>query len=344
LSTLKRLLTLPREKAAWKEWSKNSFQISDYIPAGYLGPPNDLGQLRSYIVGWKLAPHERWLGAKTRFKQIDYPKLFTEFKATNPNAYGNENPINFFSASLSPDSLEGPWLRDIQQIVWLKTSENRGEALILESADGDIAYLPIQDLIWNKDKMRIRPDSHRDPLGYLQVVEPLEWLSAREWARRTGELEFSVTPIILTDLFRKNSQKRLEKLRSQSVSSEVQRLTLQALQVRFDQDIPDFRVWMNRGWNVNSKSHTPGGTHGGFNPIETRTTFLMWAGRDLPLKRGQKIPGPFFTYDIVPTLLKAVGITPSPSYQLPGDVVPFFEDLLVQKKAPGIESVLIAID
>lgn len=327
LPALRRLLRLPKEKGQWLEWSDSSFQISDYIPAGYLGPPNNLGQLKNYIVGWERRPEERWKVDSDCFRRIDYPETLAEFQVTNPNAYGNPHPFNFFSASIPTEYVVGPWARDLQQIVWLKASRGRGEALILESLNGEIAYLPIEDLVWEEKGFQVEHTSERDPLGYLEIVDSLEWLTPREWARRSGPREFSVTPVILMDLFRENFERVLDDPGFlEEVPLAERNQIVEALRVRFDQGVPDFRVWMNRGWNVNSKSHTPGGTHGGFNPIETRTSFLIWGGRDLPLNRGQKVQGPYFTYDIVPTLLEAVGIKPSSPNPLPGTVVPFLSE------------------
>ena len=82
---------------------------------------------------------------------------------------------------------------------------------------------------------------------------------------------------------------------------------LGALRFRFRQATPDFRVWMRHGWNVNTMGQQPGGSHGGFLPLETQTTFMVWGGEELGLKRGRKLSGAFLTLDIAPTLMDAIG-------------------------------------
>ena len=95
--------------------------------------------------------------------------------------------------------------------------------------------------------------------------------------------------------------------------SDVERVK-SALDFRFRQSKPDFRVWLRRGWNANPNSVTPTGSHGGFNPLETEIVFSVWGGPQTGIPRGKIIEGPFFSWAIAPTLLDMVGLESEVEY------------------------------
>jgi hypothetical protein len=337
---LSRLLSIPEDADGWLRWAKSRFKVSDYIPKRYLGPPNELRQLKSYVCGWKEEEAVRWIERPAAFKTIDYPESITSFRAASPNAYGNPHPFAFFSARLPVDEVKLETDRPLRQVIWLKFSQKRGEALIAESEQGDLLYQPTAPMQFNRLGYSVTPDPDSDPLEYAGLAG--RWLSPRQWGEGTESSEMTVVPVILTDLFRDNHEQFLDSPHLEerlSAGTVPQEEYLSALRFRFEQKTCDFRVWTNRGWNVNSNAHTPGGSHGAFHSMDTRTVFAVWGGSSFPLKRGTLVEGTFFTYDIVPTLLKALGklgpdgqVLPSagafpPSYfpTLPGAAIPLFE-------------------
>lgn len=330
---LRRLFDFPTGPAEWVQRVQQGIQLPALIPKGYLGPPNELHQLRNYVVGWERDEAGRWKDGRPAFRRLDYPELFTTYRATNPNSYGNPYPFNFFSAAVPLEQAEFEFDRPLRQLIWVALSAGRGEVLLAESEAGEVAWFPVELQPWTGAKYPFR-QVDRDPLGYGSDNAG-SWLHPREWTTRTGKLEFSNLPIILTDLFRKNYELFLD---APAFASKYQNYGdidvdrfRETLRYRFATVETDFRTWLNPGWNTNTKSHTPGGTHGGFNPIETQTVFMVWGGDEIDIRRNEVMSGPFLTYDIAPTLLRLMEIEQDPKqHPYPGSSLPVFRsrDLL----------------
>jgi hypothetical protein len=303
-ATLRNLADVPTAEDGWLSWASSRFKISELIPKGYWGPPNSLRQLQNYVVGWETGQRERWgNGVVPDFRTLDYARLFPGVQASSPNARGERHPFHFFAASLPLEHIQPYFDKHLRQAIWLVFEEAQGEAIVAESEQGELWYESRvrYDSETNRFSRQQEPGIRRDdPLDYGPMAG--RWLSPREWAKETAEKEFVVVPVILADLFRENYSEFLPAGKSTP-----------ALDFHFAQQKPDFRVWTNRGWNVNSNSHTPGGTHGGFSPLDVRSIFAAWGGERTGLKRGEVIPGSFFTYDITPTVLEVTG------HRKPGD-------------------------
>ncbi|MDE2664926.1 MAG: alkaline phosphatase family protein [Acidobacteriota bacterium] len=333
---LRRLLALPSEEEEWRRFIRSGFEIDGLVPKGYFGPPNSLEQLANYTVGWAKPASERWSqSGEAPFLTLSYPDLITGYRALNPDAFGNRYPFNFFVAPIPPEVLTGWKGQPLRQALWLMASENRGQAALLEATDGTLWYGPLK----NRGELA-RLDGagaagSRDPLGYPDRLWA-RWLDPRRWVSETARLETSLAPVILADLFRPNFEDYLSGKSRAGVL-----LTLdgvgrredlkRALRFRFRQATPDFRVWMRHGWNVNTMGQQPAGSHGGFLPLETQTTFMVWGGDELGLKRGRRLRGAFLTLDIAPTLMDAIGrldrgsqrIVPDPDHPSGPEFPPF---------------------
>lgn len=340
--TLRRLLALPLEEEEWRRFIRSGFEIEEVIPKGYFGPPNSLEQLGCYPVGWARPAADRWLQPdQGPFRTLNYPELIAGYRALNPDAYGNRYPFDFFVAGIPPEDLTGWNGPPLRQALWLLASEDRGQAVVLEAEEGTLWYAPLE----NRGKLGTLDEAGavgvRDPIGYPSRLWA-RWLHPRRWVSETARLESSLVPVILADLFRPNFQ---DHLNSESRAGVLMPLDgsgrredlVRALQFRFRQATPDFRVWMRHGWNVNTMGQQPGGSHGGFLPLETQTTFMVWGGDEMGLKRGRKISGAFLTLDIAPTLMDAIGrldpvsrrIVPDPDHlsgpefpPFPGRIIP----------------------
>lgn len=324
---LRRLVDFPTSPAEWVQSAQQGIQLPALIPKGYLGPPNELHQLRSYVVGWERDEAGRWKDGLPAFRRLDYPELFTIYRATNPNSYGNPYPFNFFSASVPLEKAGFEFDRPLRQLIWVALSAGRGEVLLAESDAGEIAWFPVELQPSTGAQYPFR-QVNADPLGYGSDSAGL-WLHPREWTSRTGRLEFSNLPVILTDLFRKNYELYLDAQAFASKYQDSGRIDVdrirETLRYRFASGETDFRTWLNPGWNTNTKSHTPGGTHGGFNPIETQTVFMAWGGDEIDIRRNETVSGAFLTYDILPTLLRLMGIEQDPEqHRYPGRPLPIF--------------------
>lgn len=334
--TLRRLLALPLEEEEWRRFIGSGFKIDEVIPKGYFGPPNSLEQLGRYPVGWSRPAAERWSQPdEESFRTLNYPELIAGYRALNPDAYGNHYPFDFLVAGIPPEDLtgwKGPLLR---QALWLLASEERGQAVLLEAENGELWYAPLE----NRGELGRLEEAgavgRRDPLGYPARLWA-RWLDPRRWVSETAKLDTSLAPVILADVFRPNFQDYLSVENRAGalipLSGSGRRKDLvKALRFRFEQATPDFRVWMRHGWNVNTMGQQPGGSHGGFLPLETQTTFMVWGGDALGLKRGRKLAGAYLTLDIAPTLMDAIGrldpvsrrIVPDPEHLSAPEFLPF---------------------
>lgn len=309
--SLERVLKLPgEEEEAWTRWARAGFRIADFIPKGYLGIPNDVATLHEYIAGWQEPPGERWFGGPAPFRRVNYPELISELRAANPNSRGGHHPFDFFAAHLPVGSLDPAPARPLRQAIWLRFSQGRGQAVLLESADGLVQYMPIRPLDWRGPSYRIEPAADVDPLSYGALR--FEWLTRHEWAEQTGSLTMAGVPMILTDMFRDNHRDFLLSPAHRERIAKQDGLDpdghVRAVDRLFRQMVPDFRAWNHSGWNVNTRSHTPGGSHGGFTPLENRIVFALWGGGTFGLPRGRAIPGAHLSQDVVPTLLDLMGM------------------------------------
>jgi hypothetical protein len=311
LRALNNLENLPTDESEWRRWAETGFELSQIIPKGYLGPANTLEQIQNYVVGWRGDPFADPRDSSP-FELVDYPDLFDHFQLTNPNSFGDRFPIDFMSASVPLDSIDvAQIVPQPRQVIRIWAFKGRGQALLVEDNSGGIAYLPIAGLQMREGQYSIEHDSRaRDPFLYgaaaLHSVH-----SEAEWAQLTGDTPYSSLPVILADLFRENYLPALEspdrgRLYTMLAPAELDALKA-ALRYRFRQGNPDFRVWLSRGWNANPNLPTPTGSHGGFAPIVTNIAFSVWGGPSTGLKRGKTIDSDYYSGDIAPTLLNALG-------------------------------------
>ena len=339
---LRRLLALPLEEEEWRRFVRSGFEIDDLIPKGYLGPPNSLEQLARYPIGWAKPAAERWSHPdQTAFRTLNYPELIAGYRALNPDAYGNRYPFDYLVATIPPEDLTGWKGPPLRQALWLLASEDRGQAVFLESENGRLWYAPLENRGEPGRLEEAGAVGVRDPLGYPARLWA-RWLDPRRWVSETARLETSLVPVILADLFRPNFQDYLSVENRDGAlipldGSGRREDLVEALRFRFEQGTPDFRVWMRHGWNVNTMGQQPGGSHGGFRPLETQSTFMVWGGDEMGLKRGRKLAGAYLTLDIAPTLMDAIGrldpvsrrIVPDPDHPstlefppFPGRIIP----------------------
>ena len=346
---LRRLLALPLEEKEWRRFIRSGFEIDEVVPKGYFGPPNSLEQLADYTAGWSRPASERWSqSSESPFRTLNYPSRITGYRALNPDAYGNRYPFNYFVAPIPLEDLTGWKGPPLRQALWLLASEDRGQAVLLEATDGTLWYAPLKSRgeLARLDAAGVA--GSRDPLGYPGRLWA-RWLDPRRWVSETARLETSLVPVILADIFRPNYQDYLSGESRAGVlmpldgAGRREDLT-RALRFRFKQATPDFRVWMRHGWNVNTMGQQPGGSHGGFLPLETQTTFMVWGGDEMGLERGRKLSGAFLTLDIAPTLMDAIGrldpvsrrIVPDPDHPSGPEFPPFPGRIIPIRQGAGI--------
>jgi len=301
-AALARLSSIPTDKPGWLSWARSGFSIPKLIPKRYFGPTNSINQLKTYITGWDTPPQTRWREPAV-YRRVDYTRVFAETQAASANAHGNEYPFHFFSTAVPLELLHQESDRPLRQAVWLVFRSS--EAVILESSQGEILYRPVRAVFDEDGKIKFEPssDQSRDALGLSHLAN--RWMSPHLWVSHPAESsEWRLAPLILAELFRDNF-KAGDPVPGRDDIQEFAR------EFHFEQQRPDFRVWTFRGWNVNSNSHTPGGSHGNFTELDARTTFAVWGGQNFRLRRGELLPGAFLTSDIRSTVFATIGETGS---------------------------------
>ena len=201
-----------------------------------------------------------------------------------------------------------------------------GEALLLEAADGSLRYLPLGNLEESADgRFQLTPHNELDPLGLFydpdfhsaSGVPAFLWLeefhSPQEWLETTRATAYSIAPLIIDDIATNHAARFIENPEFQETltgfpSEEAKQKYLRGLAWKYASQEPDLLLWSSYLWNYSSKTHTSGGSHGGLSPQVTRTTFLLWGGRDFHLPAGQVLSEPSTTLDIVPTLAGILGM------------------------------------
>jgi hypothetical protein len=315
--------------------------IPELIPKKYLGRRNSIYQLSHYTIGLddNLAWVEKTVDPYGRTVPMDYFSLLSNYQAPNPPLSDEPRPTDLIVRSLPVEPLRGAlvergWLEpevELKQVIWiLSTAQHNlrrgGGALLLETPDGRLRYLPILDL--NQDSaghFSLEPHNQLDPLGLFYDPafngpngEPaFLWLerfhTPQEWLMAIGDTAYNIALIIMADLTRLNAERSLANPEFQASltgfpSEETKQRYLRGVQWKYATHQPDLLLWSSYLWNYASKNQTPGGSHGGLRPLVTRTSFLLWGGEAFHLPAGQVLKEPATTLDIVPTLAGVLGM------------------------------------
>ncbi|MGH9863695.1 MAG: alkaline phosphatase family protein [Candidatus Acidiferrales bacterium] len=335
LGALTRLENLCRASDAVAWLHEHHPAVEELIPKKYLGPRNSLYQLTHYTIGLDADLNwvETTVDARGRPVPMNYISLLSDFEVPNPPLSQEANPVDLMVSSLPTEPLraalvERGWLepgRELSEVVWIVPTTHRnlrrgGQALLLETPDGQLRYLPISSLEQTAEGgFVLQPHQELDPLGLLYDPEfrspssepAFLWLerfhSQDEWLRATSRTHYSIAPLIVADIAGLHVQRFLENPAFQQTltgfpSEEVKQQYLRGVAWKYSSQQPDLLLWSSYLWNFASKSHTSGGSHGGLTPPVTRTSFLLWGGRDFHLPAGGVWEEPATTLDVAPTL------------------------------------------
>ena len=341
LASLERLLELcgSEDPGGWLAAPRPS--VSELIPKRYFGPRNSVYQLSHYTIG--LGDDFNWIettvDARGRPAPMDYVQLLSDYSAPNPPLSHEPNPTDLIVALLPVEPVaaalaERGWMSQdqaLQRALWVvSTAKNNlrkgGQALLLEDTGGRLLYLPIQDLRETAEgQFSLSPHNELDPLGLFYDPgfrspngEPaFRWLeefhSFEEWLAATRETAYSIAPLIFADVAGVHARRFIENPEFQQTltgfaSEEAKQRYLRGVAWKYASQEPDLLLWSSYLWNYSSKSHTSGGSHGGLTPQVTKTTFLLWGGRDFHLPAGARLDQPATTLDIAPTLARLLGM------------------------------------
>ncbi len=344
LRALRRLAELCRapDPLAWLE--KNKPPISDLIPKRYFGRRNSVYQLTHYTIGLdeQLDWVESTLDLQGERVPMDYISILSNYSLPNPPTGQVPNPVDLIVRTLPVESVPAAllargWLPaevELQQAIWIvSTAQNnlrRGDqALLLEAANGDLRYLSIHRLRQRADgQLELEPAADLDPLGLLydegfqapDGTPAFWWLGEfhgpREWLAAVHNTHYTVAPLIFDDIAGLHTEPFVDNPEFQQVlagfpSDADRQRYLRGLRWKYRAQLPDLLLWSNHLWNFSSKSQTSGGSHGGVIEEVTRTTFMLWGGREFHLPAGERLSRPATTMDIAPTLAELLGMLDS---------------------------------
>jgi len=341
LKTLSRLAELcqAEDPVAWLV--ENHPAIPELIPKKYLGQRNSVYQLTHYTIGLddNLAWVEQTVDPQGRTVPMDYISMLSNYRAPNPPPSYEPNPMDLIVKSLPVEPLRAAlvkrgWLdqgMELRQVNWVVSTAKHnlrkgGEALVLEAADGRIRYLPILHLQQKAEgTFSFAPHNHLDPLGLFYDAafrspsgEPaFTWLerfhTPQEWLEAAHDTYFSAAPVIIGDIAGVHVESfiddpQFQRLLNGFPTQEARAQYLRGLKWKYVSNQPDLLLWSSYLWNFSSKNHTPGGGHGGLTPLVTRTSLLLWGGKDFRLPAGHAIREFGTTLDIAPTLAQVLGM------------------------------------
>ena len=83
---------------------------------------------------------------------------------------------------------------------------------------------------------------------------------------------------------------------------------------------PDFLIFANDHWNFNVRGFNPGGNHGSFFRISSRSVLMLAGGAETGIPHNQRVAEPYDSLSFAPTILDLMGFHPEAS-ELPGRVI-----------------------
>lgn len=332
-------LVQAEDPLGWLERKRPS--IPALIPRKYFGPCNSVYQLSHYTIGVDAA----WNWVETTVNHqgqpvpMNYFEILTTYRAPNPADSGEPSPFDLVLTALPVEAVErvgreqGWWGAPVpvQQALWVLSSAQGndgkgGQALLLESLDGSLRYLPLRWLRAQPDgSVELERADNRDPLGLLHdpAFRPptaelrAAWLEQfhrpDDWLAATGKTRYSNAPLVFADIMRANAQRVVDNPEFQQSltgfsSPEMKQRYLRGLRWKYAAEQPELRVWSAWLWNFSSKTYTSGGSHGGLSPQVSRVAFYLWGGARTGIPAGLVLTPPCTTLDVAPTLAAVLGM------------------------------------
>lgn len=341
LRILARLLELSQSEdpIAWLD--KNTDHIPRLIPKKYFGPRNSVHQLSHFTLNLDdgLNWVETTVDPRGRAVPMDYFQVLSDFEAPNPPQSYERNPTDLIVTALPVEPVaealrERGWLPPsvtLRQASWLVSTAKEkltrgGQALILQTTEGLVRYLPIRNLAQSEDgQFSFEPANDLDPLGlfYDPKFQSADgrpaylWLkdfhTYDEWVKAAYATHYTIAPLVIMDICGANALPFINNLEVQQTiegfpDEESKQKYLRGLRWKYAAQEPDLLLWSSYLWNYSSKSHTAGGSHGGLPPHVANTSFLLWGGKNFNLPEGHAVTEPSTTLDVVPTLAQVLGM------------------------------------
>ncbi|HEX8144341.1 MAG TPA: alkaline phosphatase family protein [Pyrinomonadaceae bacterium] len=325
MATLTRLLSLRREG-----FDPYGFKIEDVIQKGSMGRGNSINELQNYVVG--VAPGGFIIGAdgtldmRKSFLRVNYFSLLQSVTMLNNVQPGIDNhPVDFVATRIPCEHLSktlGGECRPPDEAVWLYGGPER-QALILSREDDagrlSYRYLPAKNLTQDEDgtvrferagwgagfPLKIWEDENFGVAVDERAAWLNEWHTELEWLRAIHQTKYSNA---LIGLHEQLAHYRTEQLSADEpgVSSEERVMRRFRRRQRMLAEA-DLLVLANDHWNFDVRGFNPGGNHGSFFRVSTRSTLMMAGGERTGIPRAKLVEEPYDSLSFMPTVLALTG-------------------------------------
>ncbi len=327
--TLTNLLGLRKESLAPDRLKLDKLKIEDLIAKQTMGERNSVYELQNYIVG--LAPGGLQVKPDgspdmlNSFKRVDYLALLNNVAMrNNVQPQVSRKPIDMIATRMSSD-LVAPLLGETglrADVVWVYGGPEK-QALILarENERGvlSLRYQPIRNLRQDSNG-RVQFEMVNWGPGFpLQIFEDSElalpngdrqsWLSQWhtdvEWLRALHKTKYSNGLIGFYEEIARHPSESLS-LDAPGLSDD-ERLMRRLARRQRELIETDLLLMANYHWNFDVRGFNPGGNHGSFFRISTRSTFMLAGGDRTGIPHGTLIEEPYDSLSFAPTLLALTG-------------------------------------
>ena len=302
--------------------------IGDLVPPKAMGESNSVYDLQHYVIG--PAPGGLTLTAdgsldfERSFTRVDYFTLLDSIRIRNNVQQGITNkPVDFTAlrlpcASFEPDLDE---LRRADTCVWLNGGREL-QAVLLARRDPQgqllLRYVPVAKLSqdrqgvirfeassWRADlPLRLWEDERLDVPGNREAW--LEgWHTDLDWLRATHRTHYSNGVVGLHEQFARHPAASLD-VEEAGIPDEQRLLRRFRLRQRAAAEA-DLLVMASDRWNFDVRGFNPGGNHGAFFRVSTRSTLMLAGGERTGIPRGLEVTEPYDSLSLVPTVLGLTG-------------------------------------
>ncbi|HLH00402.1 MAG TPA: alkaline phosphatase family protein [Bryobacteraceae bacterium] len=294
---------------------KRRISAEAFIPKHAMGDPNDIYDLQNYIVGPSagglVLAEDGSLDFARSFERIDYfPLLASLSVRNNVQAQVGSHPVDYIAMRIDSGALPREYAA--QQAIWLYHDQDR-QALILSRHDAggvlELRYVPVRTLRQDaQGAIHFEPavwaagfplHLWEDPNLAVAASERSEWLAAwhseLDWMHAVHRTEYSNGIIALDEQFSR-------------VGESAGADGMEAFR-RHKRELaePDFLIFAADHWNFNVRGFNPGGNHGSFRRISTRSVLLFAGGEEAGIPRHREIEEPYDSLSLVPTILELMG-------------------------------------
>jgi len=304
------------------------------IPKHAMGDFNTVFDVENYAVGpgagGLALANDGSLDFARSFEHVNYMSLLTRLAVRN-NVQANvaSRPVDFIAMRIPRANFAlPPEQTPDEDPIWLYVNEERQALLLARHIDGklELRYVPVCALVQDYDgAVHFRPAQlardfplrlFEDPDLAVPEAGRRDWLTSwhaeLDWLRAVHRTKYSNGMVALHEQF-------LQAALPGGSGSDA------ALIERFKQRKrrlaePDFLVFANDHWNFNVRGFNPGGNHGSFFRISTRSLWMIAGGAETGIPRHTRVEEPYDSLSFVPTILDLMGLRKQASL-LPGRVV-----------------------